>query len=381
MEIGLIGKPSSGKSSFFKAATDNEVEIDSRPFTTIKPNVGIAYVTVDCAEKKFNVKCNPRYGKCINGKRYIPVKLWDIAGIVPDAHLGKGLGLKFLDDIRQADVLIHVVDVSGKTDQEGNPTSNHDPLKDVEFVENEIDEWFFDIINRGMEKYKTKLRTSKIELKDVLYEQLSGLNVSKQAIEDAIRIAGTDNIRVFAKELRKLSKPIIVAANKIDANESEKNFHSLTSKYKNVVPVSSLAEIILHKLIGEGKIEVTEGKIVLKRELTENEKNAVKIIEDIISKYGSTGVQECINKAVFELLGCIVVYPVSDINKLSDSKNNILPDALIIKKGTKLREFAYMIHTDIGDKFIGGVDAVKKIKLSAEYELKNNDVVEILVRR
>lgn len=381
MEIGLIGKPSSGKSSFFKAATDNDVPIDARPFTTIKPNVGIGFVTVDCVDKKFKVKCNPRYGKCINSKRYIPIKIWDIAGIVPDAHLGKGLGLKFLDDIRQADVLIHIVDISGKTDSEGNPTSNHDPINDIEFVENEIDEWFFNIISRAIEKYKTKIRTAKIELKDILYDQLSGLNISKHIIEDVIKTTGINDVKKFAAELRRSSKPIIIAANKIDVNGAEENLKRIALKYENVIPVSSLAEIILNDLSRQGKIEYLDGKIELKNELNEREKNALKIIEDVISKYGSTGVQQCINKAIFGVLGYIVVYPVADANKLSDKKNNILPDALIVKKGTKLRDLAYMVHTEIGDKFLGGINVEKNIKLSGDYELMNNDVVEILVKR
>ena len=152
MQIGLIGKPSSGKSSFFKAATMLDVPISSRPFTTIKPNIGIGYVTVDCVEKEYRVKCNPNHGKCENGRRYIPVKLWDVAGIVPDAHLGKGLGLQFLDDIRQSSAMIHIVDVSGTTDEEGNVTINHDPIKDVKFVEEELDAWFVGIVRKAVEK-------------------------------------------------------------------------------------------------------------------------------------------------------------------------------------------------------------------------------------
>ncbi|MBU5690287.1 MAG: redox-regulated ATPase YchF [Candidatus Aenigmatarchaeota archaeon] len=381
MEIGLIGKPSSGKSSFFKAATMNDVDIDARPFTTIKPNVGIAYVTVDCIEKEFNVKCNPKHGKCVNGKRYIPVKLWDIAGLVPDAHLGKGLGLKFLDDIRQADVLIHVVDISGKTDAEGNPTNNYDPSKDIEFVENEIDEWFYEIIKRAIEKYNTKIRTSKIDLKDVLHEQLSGLNISKEVIAETIEKVGFDDLRKLAVEIRKMSKPIIIAANKIDVNGSEKNYDALKQKHQNIIPVSSLAEIILSKLSFEGKIDYNGKDFKIIGNIDENMRKALDIIKNMIGKYGSTGVQDCLNKAVFDLLGYIVVYPVADANKLTDNKNNILPDAFIVKRGIKLKEFAYIIHTDIGDKFIGGIDARKKIKLSGDYELKNNDVIEILVKR
>ena len=156
MLIGLVGKPNSGKSSFFKAATLIDVKISSVPFTTIKPNMGIAYVITDCVCKEFGVECNPKYGKCVRGKRFIPIKLMDVAGLVPGAHEGRGLGNKFLDDLRQADALIHVVDFSGYTDAEGKPTSNYNPENDIKFLEEEIDYWVASKIEKALEKYPAR---------------------------------------------------------------------------------------------------------------------------------------------------------------------------------------------------------------------------------
>lgn len=68
-------------------------------------------------------KCRPNYGGCIEGRRSVPIELLDVAGLVPGAHQGRGLGNKFLDDLRHADALIHVVDVSGTTDAEGQDLS------------------------------------------------------------------------------------------------------------------------------------------------------------------------------------------------------------------------------------------------------------------
>src|SRR3990167_5978353 len=125
MLLGLVGKPSCGKSTFFKAATMAEVAIASYPFTTIKANHGVGYVKVDCIDKEFNTQCNPNHGFCINHKRFVPVDLMDVAGLVPGASEGKGLGNQFLDDLRNADVFIHIVDASGTTDVEGKPTEGY----------------------------------------------------------------------------------------------------------------------------------------------------------------------------------------------------------------------------------------------------------------
>lgn len=384
MEIGLIGKPSSGKSSFFKAATMVDVPIDSRPFTTIKPNVGIGYVTVDCVEKDFGVKCNPRQGKCENGKRYIPVKLWDIAGLVPNAHLGKGLGLKFLDDIRQASVLIHIVDCSGKTDEEGNPTEFHDPIKDVEFVEMEINEWFSNIIKKAIEKNKIKIKTEKIDIEDLIFNQLSGLGIRKDQIDSCMNFFDFDNIDVFASKLREISKPIIIAANKIDVDGAEKNLERLQKNFPNykIIPVSAASEIALNMAKEKGFIEYDGINIKIKKGLNESQEKGLNLIkEKVLDKYKSTGVQECLNTAIFYILKKIVVYPVANINKLSDNKGNILPDAFLVDHDLELKDFAYMLHSDIGDNFIGGIDARTNKKLGANYILRNNDVIEILFKK
>jgi len=380
-QIGLIGKTNVGKSSFFKAATMVDVEISNRKFVTIKPNVGIGYVIIDCVCKEFGVKCNPRYGICKNGKRYVPVRIWDVAGLVPDAHLGKGLGLKFLDDIRQASVLIHVVDFSGLTDEEGNPTSGYDPSKDIEFVEREIDLWFAEIIKKALKKFEREIATSsKADLVEILTEQLSGLEIKKGHIQKALEKASIADTENFARILRKISKPILIAANKIDLKEAQENFEKLKNKYENLIPVSAEAEIALKKAAESKLIDYLPGNnFRVIGELNEKQKNALEFIrKKIIEKYGSTGVQTALNKAVFELLNYIAVYPVADRNKLCDKDGNILPDVFLVPKGTTVKEFAFKVHTQMGEKFICGIDAKTKKKLSADYQLKHRDVVQIV---
>jgi ribosome-binding ATPase YchF (GTP1/OBG family) len=386
MIIGLVGKPSSGKSSFFKAATMIDVKISSVPFTTIDPNIGIGYVTVDCVCKKFNVKCKPKHGYCKNGKRFIPVKLVDCGGLIPDSHLGKGIGNKFLDDVRQASVLIQTVDCSGLTDSEGNPTTGYNPEDEIEFLETEINLWFAGIINRALDKFKEKLKTmSKFDLINGIAQQISGLDVDKKYIEEVMERIPITNTESFAKELRKISKPIIFAANKIDLKEAQENFEKLKQKYQNIVPTSADSEIALKKAAEKGMIEYMpeDGfEIIGQEKLGDSQLRALEIIKkDVVEKYGSTGVQTCLNRAIFEFLDYIAVYPVADIHKLSDKDGNVLPDVFLVPNGTTMKEFAFKVHTQMGEKFICGMDAKTKMKLSADHKLKNNDIVSISFSR
>lgn len=385
MIIGLAGKTNTGKSSFFKAATMIDVEIADRRFVTIKPNVGIAFLIVDCVCKEFGVKCKPNIGKCESGKRFVPVRLVDVAGLVPGAHTGKGLGSKFLDDLRQASVLIHIVDFSGLTDEEGKPTVGYDPSFDIEWVEKEIDLWFADVIGRALQKVGKA--ESRPELIQILTEQLSGLEISKHHVEKALEKTSYTDVQKFATVIRKISKPIIVAANKIDISSAQENFERLKEKFKDliIVPTSADGEIALKKAAEKNLIEYMPGddfKIIDGTKMNEQQMRVLeKIKKEAIEKYGSTGVQTCLSKAVFELLNYIVVYPVEDENKLSDKKGNVLPDVHLVPNGTTALELAFRIHTDIGEKFISAIDARSKRRLGKDYILKNNDVIKIMVSK
>ena len=189
MIIGILGKPSVGKSCFFKAATLAEVEIAPHPFTTIKSQEGVAFVKIPCVDKEFNIQCNPKHGYCINHTRFVPIKLFDIPGLIEDAHLGQGLGLEFLNDIREADALIHIIDISGSTDEKGNPVQalSHNPLKDVKFLENELDYWYLSILKKGWDKFTRQIKQENLNIKQALAKQLSGLKVTEEIAENSIR--------------------------------------------------------------------------------------------------------------------------------------------------------------------------------------------------
>ena len=137
--LALAGKPNAGKSTFFKAATLADIEIADYPFTTIEPNRGVAYVRSECPCQDMDTRCGNSH--CQEGKRYIPIELIDVAGLVPDAHRGRGLGNKFLDDLMNADAIINIIDFSGETNEEGEKIENpeYDPLNEVVFIREEID--------------------------------------------------------------------------------------------------------------------------------------------------------------------------------------------------------------------------------------------------
>ena len=194
MLVGVVGKANVGKSTFFKAATLANVEIANYPFTTIKANHGTAYVKLDCVDKEFNVHCNPKFGYCIDSKRFVPVELLDVAGLVPGAHEGKGMGNQFLDDLNQADALIHIIDVAGSTNEKGEPVPplSYDPANDIRFLEHELDMWYLRLIEKGWDRFARSVNQEKPELNKVVSKQLSALMVTEKLMEKVIQKLNLD---------------------------------------------------------------------------------------------------------------------------------------------------------------------------------------------
>jgi ribosome-binding ATPase YchF (GTP1/OBG family) len=374
------------------------VKIAPYPFTTIEPNIGIAYVRTKCVCKEFNVKDNPKNSLCINGNRFIPIQMMDVAGLVPDAWKGRGLGNRFLDELRKASVLIHVVDASGGTDEEGRivPPGTHDPCRDVEFLEREIVMWIKQILTSDWQRI-IKRREESVE--DILTERLSGLQISRRDVEKTLEKVdlnkkkleswSDEDITKFCYEIRRENKPIIIAANKIDVPAAEDGFRKLKERYGDsniIIPCSAEAELVLRRAAEKGFIRYLPGdekfEIIDEGKMTSEQRKALKIIEEkVLVKWKGTGVQETINSAIFNVLKMIVVYPVEDANKLSDHHGNILPDALLIREGSTARELAYMIHQDLGDTFLYAIDVRTKHKIGENTPLKMNDIIKIVAAK
>ncbi len=391
--IGLVGKTNVGKSTFFSASTMVDVEIANRPFVTIDPNVGMGYIKSKCVHTEFGVKCNPRNSVCIDDFRFVPVKIVDVAGLIPGAHEGRGLGNKFLDDLRKADVLIHVIDASGSTNEEGSPVEpgTRDPEEDIIFIENELDEWFTSIVNKDWNKFSRTADLAGKDIVDSLLSKLSGLSVNKLQIIETLKRTGLENtklmqwtdddIRKFSKTLRQVSKPIVVAANKSDVPVSKENIEKLKEKHQLVIPVSANSELALRKASKNGIIKYIPGDrdFQIIGNINQKQREALDFIKiKVLDVYGSTGVQDAINAAVFKALNMILVYPVEDEKKLSDKNGNVLPDALLVKEGSTPRDLAAEIHTDLAKGFLYAVDARKKMRVGDDYKLKMNDVMKIV---
>jgi len=402
MQIGIVGKPSSGKSTFFSAATLIDVAIASYPFTTITPNKGIGFVRVEDAGKFFNVVSNPRHGFLVNEDpknpiRYVPVELIDVAGLVPGANEGKGLGNKFLNDLSAADALIHVVDASGSTDSEGKecPEGSHDPCEDIRFLEEEIELWFLKIIENNWQKFQKSPEKDFNKRVALMAQNLSGVKILTQHIERGIRQLKLDeklfgewtleDKKAFARKCREWSKPIIIAANKCDLPSGEKNVKRMKETFpeKTIVPCSAASELSLRKATKAGIMKYYPGwdHFELLKEINEKQKIGIETIKkNVLEKFGGTGVQTCLDTVIFNVLGYFPVFPAGT-KGLVDSSGRTLADCFLMPAGSKAIDFAYALHTDMGDGFIRAIDVKTKQVIGKDHPLKSGDAIELIFKK
>ncbi|MDP1695655.1 MAG: redox-regulated ATPase YchF [archaeon] len=394
MLIGLVGRPNSGKSTFFKAATLMDVLIASYPFATIKPNRGMAYVKIEDLAPEFGRISNPREGyvKGEKGKwRFVPFELMDVAGLVEGASLGKGLGNEFLNDLSTADAFIHVVDMSGEFDCEGKPTQGYYPGKDIAIIEKELDLWYLSILKKVWATFARAMEMQKKKFSEAVAKQFSGLKVTEDDVSRVVLKSGLNperptrwsdaDLAKFAQMLRKYTKPIVIAANKIDRPNGKANYEKIKKEFDYpIIPCFADGELALREADKAGMIEYIPGEndFKIKKDLNEKQKTALEGIKKIMKDFGSTGVQEVLNKIVLDILEYIAIFPAGA--KMTDSKGNVLPDCYLMKKGSSALDFAFRLHTDIGKNFVKAIDIRTKQAVGKNYELKHRDGLEIMVK-
>ncbi|MGZ5562371.1 MAG: redox-regulated ATPase YchF [Halobacteriota archaeon] len=385
LSIALAGKPNTGTSTFFTAATRMTVEIANYPFTTISANRGTSYVRVPCPCTQLKARC----GHCMDGVRFVPIELVDVAGLVPEAHKGRGLGNTFLDNLRQSEAIINVIDASGGTDIEGNVLGapSHDPLEDITLLESEISLWITGIIEKNWQRLAKKAQLER-NIVYVIATQLAGLNIEARQIKNAMQKQGLldtspeswerEDIINLSQQIRKIAKPIVIAANKKDVASSD-NISRIADAYEDVVATSGEAELALRLAQQKGLIVYVPGDthFAMVTSLNEQQKTALERLKKFVGGEG-TGVQKCLNMTVFDVLRYIVVYPVEDEHRWSDKQGRVLPDALLMKGGGTAKDLAFKVHSDIGHGFLYAIDVRTKKRLGEHHELQNGDIIKIV---
>ncbi len=416
MRIGLVGKPNVGKSTTFAALTETAVEIANYPFTTIEANIGVAYIsaphTCPCADLRMRLEdegrppesgdlrggsiCGPRRGACVGHTRLVPITLVDVAGLVPDAHLGRGRGNQFLNDLANCDALIQVVDGSGGTDIEGNPVGPgaSTPEEEHDFLIEELTEWIDGIISSGWAKALRRIQSEKDGgLSTYLGEQLSGIGADAAQVAKAMSRMddgppvsewGVPERKELSRCLREEIFPLYIAANKADLADD-----SLCSSLRSRVVgeggmfqlCSAETELALRRAAKAGAIRYTPGEsgfeVNTEMELSGAQRRGLAELADRLLRMDGTGLDRLLKEIVYSRLGKIVAYPVQDETHWTDGDGVVLPDALLVTEGTTAKELAYAVHSDLGDGFIRAVDGRTGMVVSSDYSFEDGAVIKI----
>jgi len=393
IKIGIIGKTNTGKTTFFNSSTLSSDEISTYPFTTKKSSTSTGYANTPCVHPEFNVIDNPNNSRCEDGWRYIPIELIDLPGLIKDAWKGKGLGNQFLSIASQSDALLHVVDASGSIDATGKitETGSGDPVSDFADIEEELNLWYQKILEGNRDRLQKIIKSGDDHV-DALTELYQGVGVKRNHVKEALKTSGLEekdienydmqDSKKFASYLRKISKPTLIVANKIDVKGADKNFERLRERYNDmiVIPASADSELTLRRAEQKNLIKYSPGSekfdILQTNELNQKQKEALNFIQsDIMGEYMRTGVQFAINVTVFKLLKMNSIYPVASPEKLSDKKGRILPDLVLLKDGATVTDLAKEIHSDLTKGLLYAKDLRYNLRVPTNYQLRDRDVI------
>ncbi|MCK5332285.1 redox-regulated ATPase YchF [Candidatus Parcubacteria bacterium] len=308
--VGIVGLPNVGKSTLFKTITKKEIDISNYPFCTIDPNVGIVKVP----DQRLS-----RLAEFSQTEKIIPtaIEFVDIAGLVKDAHKGEGLGNKFLANIREVDMIVHIV----RGFENGNiihVDGKIDPNDDIETINLELILADLETINKGQAKIQRDVRAGKkeaLELQTVLEKYKLALENEKFA--NSVEL--NENEKKSIKGLQLLTdKPILYVVNINEDQKIDKN--AILPEIKNKLFIPIKFELDLMDLTPE---EVQEFKD--ETDLDEN----VSSLDDLVKK-------------CYELLGLITFITTGKIETR----------AWTIKKNSTAPQAGSAIHSDFEEKFI-----------------------------
>ncbi|QLD86606.1 redox-regulated ATPase YchF [Natronomonas halophila] len=388
LSVALAGKPNAGKSTFYKAATMAEVDVGNYPFTTIDPNRGVSHVRTRCPCLDRDERCGNE--NCHDGKRYVPIELLDVAGLVPGAHEGKGLGNQFLDALSNADVILNVVDASGGTNAEGEPVEvgSYDPVQDIEFIQEEMDLWLASIIEGNWEAVERQSRSPEFDFEEVLTEMLTGVGATEYDVMAVLREIdytsdpfewSDEDKEELARLVRERTKPIVVVANKADI-APEENIERLEEAAGHVIPCTAEGELALRQAVEAGVVDYDPGDedFEITGDISDSQEEGLNRIRDVMTEWGGTGLQQSLNEAIYDLLDRITVYPVQDGSKWTDGQGNVLPDAFLLREDATPKDLAFAVHSDIGEGYLHAVDARENRRIGEDHELDEGDVIKIV---
>jgi obg-like ATPase 1 len=217
LKMGIVGLPNVGKSSLFNLMTKCEVKAENFPFCTIDPNVA----RVQLPDERFNWLCEHYLPK---SKVPSALEVVDIAGLVPGAHEGAGLGNAFLSHIGHVDGIYHVVRVFADADIV-HTEGELDPIRDLNIISNELRLKDLDIIK----KRRTPLARS-ANTDPTKRPELAFLDKVIQILEEGKDVR---NVDWNAKEVEFLQEQLMLTAKPVTVimNMSEKDYLRQANKW------------------------------------------------------------------------------------------------------------------------------------------------------
>jgi ribosome-binding ATPase YchF (GTP1/OBG family) len=388
LALALAGKPNAGKSTFYQAATMADVDVANYPFTTIDANRGVSHVRTECPCLELEERCGN--DRCHDGTRYVPVELYDVAGLVPGAHEGRGLGNQFLDELMGADAIVNVIDAAGATDEEGEPVDvgAFDPMEEADFVESELDAWLAGVVADNWETIERRSRSPDFDLEAAVADVMSGLGASERDVTACLRaveypedpMQWDDSDRAaFASVLRRRTKPILLVANKADVAPRE-NIERLREVDKPVVPATADGELALRRAREAGVVDYDPGdpEFEITGEVSDDQRTGLERIRGVMAEFGGTGVQAALNATALDLLEHLVVFPVENETRWTDKRGRVLPDAHLLPRGSTPKDLAHAVHSDIGEGYLHAVNARTDRRIAEDYPLEDGDVIKIV---